>query len=51
MAVISDAELWRAAEAALDPQDLGQFWVADVACALISRDGRLFTGAWTTSFR
>lgn len=44
MTVISDADLFEAAEAALNPQHLGQFWVADVACALIAQDGRVFTG-------
>jgi cytidine deaminase len=45
MTVVSDDELCRAAEAALHPQDLGDFRVADVACALVSHDGRVFTGA------
>lgn len=42
---MSDAELCAAAAAALNPQAVGDFWVADVACALVSQDGRLFTGA------
>ena len=42
---ISNAELCTAAEAALNPQHLGDVLVADVACALVTPDGRLFTGA------
>ena len=44
MMVTTDDELCEAAEAALHPQDLGQFWVADVACALVAQDGTVFTG-------
>ncbi len=39
------AELCRRAEAALNPQDLGGFSVADVGCALVAEDGSVHTGA------
>jgi len=42
---ITDADLWARAEAALNPQRIGDLWIADVACALVSQDGRVFTGA------
>jgi cytidine deaminase len=41
---ISNAELCARAEAVLNPQKLGELWVADVACALVAADGRIFTG-------
>ncbi|MGI8418481.1 MAG: cytidine deaminase family protein [Nakamurella sp.] len=45
MSNISDADLWKRAESALNPQRLGDFYVADVGCALISESGEVFTGA------
>lgn len=42
---ISAAELCRRAEAALNPQDLGEFSVADVGCAVVAEDGSVHTGA------
>lgn len=44
MRPISTPELCLLAEAALHPQDLGRFWVADVACALVAQDEAVFTG-------
>lgn len=45
VAAITDAELCERAEAALNPQRLGDFHAADVGCALVSEEGRVFTGA------
>lgn len=42
---ISAAELCRRAEGALNPQDLGGLFVADVACAVVGEDGSVHTGA------
>lgn len=41
----SPEELCRLAEHALNPQNLGDFFVGDVACALEGEDGRVWTGA------
>lgn len=38
------AVLCARAEAALNPQDLGGFHVADVACAILAEDGSVHTG-------
>ena len=45
MLEITVAELCKRAEAALQPQDLGDFHVADVACAVVAEDGSIHTGA------
>jgi cytidine deaminase len=42
---ITNEELITHAEAALNSQNLGDFYVADVGCALISDSGEVFTGA------
>jgi cytidine deaminase len=42
---ITVAELCERAEAALNPQDLGAFHVADVGCAVVAEDGSVHTGA------
>jgi len=42
---ISVADLCRRAEAALNPQDLGDFLVADVGCAIVAENGSVYTGA------
>jgi len=42
---ISDVELCGRAEAALDPHDLGDFYVADVGCAVVAASGSVYTGA------
>lgn len=44
MSNISDQKLIQRAAVALNPQNLGDFYVADVACALISENGEIFTG-------
>ena len=38
-------ELCRRAESALNPQHLGDFWVADVGCAVVAENGSVHTGA------
>lgn len=45
MTNISDEELIKSAESALNSQNLGEFYVADVGCALISENDTVFTGA------
>lgn len=45
MPEISAAELCRTAETALNPQDLGGLYVADVGCAVVAEDGSVHTGA------
>ncbi len=45
MPEISVAELCRRAEGALNPQDLGDFHVADVGCAVVAENGSVYTGA------
>jgi cytidine deaminase len=42
---ITVADLCRRAEAALNPQNLGDFHVADVGCAVVAEDGSVHTGA------
>ncbi len=44
MARVSDEELVCAAEAALNPQKLADFYVGDVGCAVMSFDDEVFTG-------
>ena len=50
MTKISPAELCRRAEAALNPQDLGDFYVADVGCAVVAEDGSVYAGASVGSY-
>lgn len=45
MVGISPERLWELAARALNPQQVGHSWVADVACALEGQDGRVWTGA------
>jgi cytidine deaminase len=45
MASISDIELISAAESALNSQKVGDFYVADVGCALLTYDDQVFIGA------
>jgi len=45
VAAISTNELIRVASEALNPQSVSDFLVADVACALVSEVGSVFTGA------
>ena len=45
MPAITAAELCQRAESALNPQALGDFQVADVACAVVAEDGTVHTGA------
>jgi cytidine deaminase len=45
MALVTDDELIRAAARVLNSQMIGEFYVADVGCALLSFDDRVFTGA------
>ena len=45
MSEISDVELCARAEAALNPQNLGNFSVADVGCAVVAANGSVYTGA------
>ena len=40
----SNQELIQRAAAVLNPQNIGDFYVADVACALVSENGEVFTG-------
>jgi cytidine deaminase len=42
---VTAAELCKRAEAALNPQDLGDFHVGDVGCAVVAEDGSIHTGA------
>ena len=44
MTNISDQELIQRAAAVLNTQNLGDFYVADVACALTNKNGEVFTG-------
>jgi cytidine deaminase len=44
MREITVAELCARAQSALNPQDLGGFLVADVACAVVAEDGSVYTG-------
>lgn len=45
MQEITVAELCKRAEAALNPQNLGDFSVADVGCAVVAEDGAIYSGA------
>lgn len=45
MPEVTAAELCKRAEAALNPQDLGDFHVGDVGCAVVAEDGSIHTGA------
>lgn len=45
MSEISHVELCARAEAALNPQNLGDFYVADVGCAVVADSGSIYTGA------
>lgn len=44
MDLVTPAELCLRAAAVLNPQDLGGFFVGDVACALQAEDGAIWTG-------
>jgi cytidine deaminase len=45
MADVTNSDLIEAAASALNPQVIGDFYVADVGCALLTFDGQIFTGA------
>jgi cytidine deaminase len=45
MSQISDTELIKHAEEALNSQNLGHMYVADVGSALVAKNGHVFTGA------
>jgi len=42
---ITATDLCKRAETALNPQNLGDFHVADVGCAVVAADGSVYTGA------
>lgn len=42
---MTNEELIKQAESALNSQNLGDFYVGDVGCALVSEDDQVFTGA------
>lgn len=42
---ISNEDLWRVASSMLNPRRIGDFEVAHFACALLSCEGKMFTGA------
>lgn len=44
MSNVPDEELIKAAENALNSQNLGEFYVGDVGCALVSKDDQIFIG-------
>lgn len=45
MPEINDVELCARAQAALNPQNFGDFFVADVVCAVVAGSGSIYTGA------
>lgn len=50
MSAAADRELIVAAASALNPQQVGRAFIADVGCALLSATGKIYTGASVGTF-